>query len=142
MSRWGARVEPERRKVTLNANDISVGVDEAHGSRQTTSEKNSLTKLKAQAGEGVMASVVLHKYGIGNGMVEKKEEKMMVSRVGASVQAKSQTNGTESMTRDKSIDQKEKSSDERKSGANFRGKKWAFWSYGPGDRITPFGHGL
>ena len=107
LSRWGARAKPKKRSVTLNANDISVGVGEAHGLRQPTSEKNQLTQLKAQAGEGVMASMALHENGIGNGMAKKKE-KMTVSGVDASVQAKSQTNGTESMTWDKSIDQKEK----------------------------------
>ena len=108
LSRWGAEAEPKTRSVTINANDISVGVGEAHGSRQPTSEKNPLTQLKAQAGDGVMASVALHENGMGDGISEKKEEKMMVSGVDASVQAKSQTNGTESMTWDKSIDQKEK----------------------------------
>ena len=52
--------------------------------------------------------MVFHENGMGDGMVEKKEEKMTVLGVDASVQAKPQTYGTESMTWDKSIDHKEK----------------------------------
>ena len=94
--------------ATLSANEISVGVGGAYGSRQPTSEKNPLTQQKVMAGEAVMGSVVLHENGMGDGMAEKKEEKMTVSVVDASVQAKTQTNETESMTWDKSIDQREK----------------------------------
>ena len=52
--------------------------------------------------------MVFHENGMGDGMAKKKEEKMTVLGVDASVQAKPQTYGTESMTWDKSIDQKEK----------------------------------
>ena len=88
-SRWGAEAELERRKVTLSANEISVGIGEAHGSRQPTLEKNPLTQQKIKAGEGVMALMVLHENGMGNRMAKKKEKKMTVSVVDASIQAKS-----------------------------------------------------
>ena len=55
-----------------------------------------------------MGDVVLHENGMGDGMTEKKEGKVMAVGVGASVHDKSQTLGTESMTKDKSIDQKDK----------------------------------
>ena len=128
MRRWGSGVEPEKRKINLSANEISMGVGEVQESRQPALEEFLLTQLKGHAGEGMMASGglqdtgmgdrvlhenrrgdgVLHENGIGDGVTEKKEGKVMAVGVGASGNDKVQTLGTESMIRDKSIDQKEK----------------------------------
>ena len=109
MRRWGGGVEPEKRKMNLSANKISVGVGEAQDSRQPASEEIPLTQLKAHVGEGMLASVVLqengmgdvvlHENGMGDGVTEKKEGKVMAVGVGASVHDKSQTLVTESMTK-------------------------------------------
>ena len=130
--------EPEKREFNLRANEISVGVGEAQDPRQPASEEFPLTQPKGHAGEGLLASGglqdtgrgdrmlhengmgegVLHENGMGDGVTEKKEGKVMDVGVGASGHDKAQTLGTESMIRDKSIEQKDKDVEKEKEVIN------------------------
>ena len=117
-----------------------MGVGGAYGSRQPTLEKNPLTQQKVMAGEAVMGSVVLHENGMGDGMAEKKEEKMTVSVVDASVQAKTQTNETESMTWDKSIDQREKvvMKETLAPDSGVKNRPFGLWAWRPNQAHWPW----
>ena len=133
MRRWGGGVESEKRKINLSANEILVGVGEAQESRQPALEEIPLTQLKGHAGKGMlvpgglqdtgMGDRVLHENGMGDGVTEKKEGKVMAVGVGASGHDKAQTLGTESMIRGKSIDQKDKAVGKEKVGTDAEANK-------------------